>query len=913
MCGIRRADEVVFVLGGVAAAAVVVEAGVVGAADGSNGVGVSGRSMSRVSCLSLALLNATRHSRHGFGKGSQAGSLVLQRPWHSSIVSGRASREVTAACAITHGSLASGWVTRGPGQHHGHAQASSSTVFISPALHVSYTTVYVPYYRGFHTSSKTFDKESQKPSSQVEVTVKDLKEKAKAAGSPVAADKKLEIVKRKSLGLRIKDEILHYYHGFRLLFIDTKICLKYVWRIVNGENLSRREHRQLVRTTGDLFRLLPFSVFIIIPFMELLLPVAIKLFPGMLPSTFETANEKEAKMKKRLKVKLEMAKFLQQTLDSMSVQAKGHRSESAKEFVMFFEKIAKTGESISNEEILKFSKLFEDEITLDSLSRPQLVALCRLLEMQPFGTNNFLRFQLRMKLRALVADDKIIEHEGLDSLAVWELQQACRARGMRAYGLSEERLRLQLTQWLELSLKEKVPPSLLLLSRTLYLPENIQTSDTLAATISTLPEEVATHTKAAIGKREGKIDNLTRLEVIRAEERMIAEDKKELERIQEEVKLKDLAKKKVEEEAHRQEIAMQQAVEETQREVLQAGVDMAQLPPSANKILSEGVQVTKATVSVSGEIEKADMEVLVDRAPVLQDKAEVLSEELRKAAPIVPTVEEPAVLTSQDLRDVEEAIENLGVEKRKLIIEEKELSELKSELADYQHDIEDFEKALVQADINKKELRESKAAKRLFVSVNKMISKIEPVLENLRKEKDYRQKIVDAGEAKVQDKAELVSLEELTKHLSYIYHAPDTSKVSMISDVLAKMDFDKDGAVEVDDVLHVLNLMLDEEVGVTPKLFEEVIAMMAKEDQLESAKLIQQALRTTIAENMALDSSTESQTPKASSVSTLKDSTVNDTINEMPKETDVKMQSDKDNSGQSSETTETEKQAKHSQ
>lgn len=49
---------------------------------------------------------------------------------------------------------------------------------------------------------------------------------------------------------------------------------------------------QLVRTTSDLFRLLPFSVFIIIPFMEFLLPVALKLFPGMLPSTFETANEK---------------------------------------------------------------------------------------------------------------------------------------------------------------------------------------------------------------------------------------------------------------------------------------------------------------------------------------------------------------------------------------------------------------------------------------------------------------------------------------------------------------------------------------------------------------------------------------------------------------------------------------------
>lgn len=75
---------------------------------------------------------------------------------------------------------------------------------------------------------------------------------------------------------------------------------------------------------------------------------------------------------------------------------------------------------------------------------------------------------------------------------MWELQQACRARGMRAYGLSEERMRVQLTQWLELSLKEKVPPSLLLLSRTLYLPEAVGTQDTLAATISMLPDEVCT-------------------------------------------------------------------------------------------------------------------------------------------------------------------------------------------------------------------------------------------------------------------------------------------------------------------------------------------------------------------------------------------------------------------------------------
>lgn len=55
-----------------------------------------------------------------------------------------------------------------------------------------------------------------------------------------------------------------------------------------------------------MFRLIPFSVFIIVPFMEFLLPVAIKLFPGLLPSTFQTATEKEDKLKQALKVKIHL-------------------------------------------------------------------------------------------------------------------------------------------------------------------------------------------------------------------------------------------------------------------------------------------------------------------------------------------------------------------------------------------------------------------------------------------------------------------------------------------------------------------------------------------------------------------------------------------------------------------------------
>lgn len=116
---------------------------------------------------------------------------------------------------------------------------------------------------------------------------------------------------KKSLKQKVIDEIVHYYHGFRLLGIDVKISAGLLWRVLRGKTLTRREYRLLTRTVGDLFRLVPFSVFIIVPFMELLLPVFIKLFPGMLPSTFQTTSEREDKIKQNLKVKLEMAKFLQ--------------------------------------------------------------------------------------------------------------------------------------------------------------------------------------------------------------------------------------------------------------------------------------------------------------------------------------------------------------------------------------------------------------------------------------------------------------------------------------------------------------------------------------------------------------------------------------------------------------------------
>lgn len=92
--------------------------------------------------------------------------------------------------------------------------------------------------------------------------------------------------------------------------------------------------------------------------MELLLPVALKLFPNMLPSTFEDKFaavsfdtyyrmricltcfnlSQEEKERKLLRVRLEMAKFLQETLRESGLKTNA-KIVGSDEFKEFFRKV----------------------------------------------------------------------------------------------------------------------------------------------------------------------------------------------------------------------------------------------------------------------------------------------------------------------------------------------------------------------------------------------------------------------------------------------------------------------------------------------------------------------------------------------------------------------------------------------
>ena len=94
---------------------------------------------------------------------------------------------------------------------------------------------------------------------------------------------------------------------------------------------------------------------------------------------------------------------------------------SAQAFREFMGRI-RNGVKPDTADIVRFAKLFNDELTLDNLNRQQLSSMCIYMGLQPYGTNSFLRFQLRRKLDALKEDDHLIRKEGIDSLSDEELR-----------------------------------------------------------------------------------------------------------------------------------------------------------------------------------------------------------------------------------------------------------------------------------------------------------------------------------------------------------------------------------------------------------------------------------------------------------------------------------------------------------
>lgn len=249
----------------------------------------------------------------------------------------------------------------------------------------------------------------------------------------------------------------------------------------------------------------------------------------MLPSTYEGQKSREMKAATLRVTRKEVSAFLQQTLKESGLHVSVTTAKK-EEFAEFFRKVRATGESPSDEGVINVCKIFKDDLTLDNLSRPQLVAMCKYMNLNSFGTDAMLRYHIRHRMRQIKRDDRAIFYEGVDSLSVPELQMACASRGLRTHGLSPARLRDDLSMWLDLRLKKGVPSTLLVLSNAYMYTQQGKDSeissqiDALRSVLSSIPEELFHEIELEVHNAEGAATNKQRLEVVKEQQELIEEE-----------------------------------------------------------------------------------------------------------------------------------------------------------------------------------------------------------------------------------------------------------------------------------------------------------------------------------------------------------------------------------------------------
>ncbi|CAB4066488.1 unnamed protein product [Lepeophtheirus salmonis] len=162
--------------------------------------------------------------------------------------------------------------------------------------------------------------------------------------------------------------------------------------------------------------------------------------------------------------------------------------------------------------------------------------------------------------------------------------------------------------------------------------------------------------------------------------------------------------------------------------------------------------------------------------------------------------------------------------------EKYELTDLKKELEDYEHDVQLLKEAKVDAE--RPDIEETKAAKRLLNKLHKMVNKADIVLDTLHKKEEIYTKI-EGSEPKGLEEDNFVTIQDLINSVQVIQKTLSASKLDQITEILAQVDVDSDGVINVDHVLKVINLLDKNNLNSSVVHVHKIVDMLEKEEALE--------------------------------------------------------------------------------
>jgi len=239
-----------------------------------------------------------------------------------------------------------------------------------------------------------------------------------------------------------KEGARFYWAGTKQYGRNTAYAAKLISMRMVGHKLAWPHIRHLHIVRGDLVRLIPFSFFVLVPFAEFALPIALYVWPTMLPSTYEDEPSKQKRFDKvnakRDRLAIEMNK-MQPLLKELLAD--------------------KNTKNISHD--------FEEPL-VDRMTNAQLLKLVDFTGRWSVGVLTprlVLRISIRRYIRDIHRDDILLIQHGVERISDKQVRDACMERCIQN---NRDRLHM----WVNMSGKDATLQSTtrLLIGAVLELP-----------------------------------------------------------------------------------------------------------------------------------------------------------------------------------------------------------------------------------------------------------------------------------------------------------------------------------------------------------------------------------------------------------------------------------------------------------
>jgi len=293
-------------------------------------------------------------------------------------------------------------------------------------------------------------------------------------------------------------------NGFRTLKQDLSFSIKTTKDTAFKEygNNSYETKVKIRQTWADLFKFVPFSIFILIPGLELLLPAWLVIFPNAIPSQFQSESGKKKKLEELVeKQKISSEKFLKiypKRISELLIEKEVDDEDKSK--ILELKKKLKDP-NILTTDLLEYRLLFDKYLNFNYAPPKMLMTVCNIMSLQPVTglntLNNFLKIfkikieinnpyvawltrrillrEFKLYMRKLRKDDSMIRFSEIEEMDEATLNRVCFERAIPISILNRNQKIRELKKWSTLSNLRNVPDTLLILCRIIKFA-NIKSS-----------------------------------------------------------------------------------------------------------------------------------------------------------------------------------------------------------------------------------------------------------------------------------------------------------------------------------------------------------------------------------------------------------------------------------------------------